>query len=175
MPVSSLTFLTVAAFLLLLSPAWTLAQKRVIIKHAYQLERAPAVSSLGRSYDALAGAYLLYDKCEKDLAIAADEKAFLTDKFTNTARAYQIAYQDAYVEYVGAMPNQAMVDDIAKTIKAQQQKAVNAMALSLRKWGCRDSRYNKIRNYVNELRTADTTPPEDPALREPKPSFIKKR
>lgn len=174
MPVSSLTFLMAAAAVLLLGPAWVLAQKRVIIKHAYQLERAPAVTSLGRTYDALAGAYLLYDKCEKDLAIPSDEKAFLTEKFTATARAYQIAYQDAYVEYVGAMPNQAMVDDIVATIKAQQQKAVNSMALGLRKWSCRDSRFYKIRSYVNELRTADGKPAEDPALREPKPSFIKK-
>lgn len=175
MPVSSLTFLMVAAFMLLLSPVWVMAKGRVIIKHAYQLERAPAVTSLGRKYKALAGAYVLYDQCEKDLAIAADEKAFLTDTFTNVARAYQIAYQDAYVEYVGAMPSQALVDDIAKTIKAQQQNSVNGMALSLRKWGCRDSRFHKIRDYVKELRTADTAPPEDPALREPKPSFIKKR
>lgn len=175
MPVSSVAFLMAAAFLLLLSPVWVLAQKRVIIKHAYQLERAPAVTSLGRTYSALAGAYVLYDQCEKDLTIASDEKNYVADKFTSTARAYQIAYQDAYVEYVGAMPKQGMVDDIAATIKAQQQKAVNGMALSLRKWGCRDSRFNKIRAYVHELRTADTTPAEDPTLREPKPSFIKKR
>lgn len=175
MPVSSLTFLMAATMALLLSPAWVLAQKRVIIKHAYQLDRAPAVISLGRTYNSLAGAYVLYDQCGEALAIPSEETSYLTDKFTSTARAYQIAYQDAYVEYVGAMPSQAMVDDIAATIKAQQQKSVNGMALSLRKWGCRDSRYNKIRGYIHELRTADSKPAEDPALREPKPSFIKKR
>lgn len=172
MPVSTLTLVALAV--LVGAPAFTHAQSRVIIKHAYQLERAPAVKSAGQNYETLAAAYVLYDQCAEDLGVADEKKAYLTDKFTKVARAYQIAYQDAYLAYVGASPSQALVDDIAASIKTKQQKTVNNMALSIRNKGCTSGRFRKIFKYVDTLYASDTAPPTQAISLEPRAKFDKK-
>lgn len=172
MPVSTLTLAALAV--LVIAPAFVHAQSRVIIKHAYQLERAPVVKTAGQNYEALAAAYVVYDQCAKDLGIADEKKAYLTDKFTKVAREYQIAYQDAYVAYVGGSPKQALVDDVAATIKKQQQKTVNGTALSIRKHGCQSERFFKILRYVDKLYASDIAPAPDTISLEPKAKFGKK-
>ena len=176
MPVSSLTFLMAATMALLLSPAWVLAQKRVIIKHAYQLERAPALVRVHREYEALVNAHVFYDQCGAELGTTEEQKAFLHKKFSDTATAYQIAYQDAYVEYVGAMPNQAIVDDIVATIKARQQRLVNDITQGIRNWKCQSRNFYPIRSYFKKLHAADSAPQaSEPILVEPKADFSRKK
>ena len=172
MPVASLIVAAVAV--LLLAPAFAQAQGRVIIKHAYQLERAPIVKTTGQSYEALAAAYVLYDLCAEELDIADEKKAYLTNQFTKVARQYQIAYQDAYVDYVGVSPKQALGDDIAVSKKKQQQKTVNDTALLIRKKGCQSERFLKIWKYVDKLYASDTAPPTEALSLEPKAKFGKK-
>jgi hypothetical protein len=166
------TILTLSALVgLLMLPTGAYAQSRVIIKRAYQLERAPEVIRIGQTYDAFAGLYVLYDQCGEELGITPEKKAYVTNKLTQTAREYQIAYQDAYVSYVGASPSQALVDDIAASIKAQQQKAVNDMALSIRKKGCTSERFRKLLKYASKAEALDNAPPPEPTLQEPKLKF----
>jgi hypothetical protein len=165
-----------ATMALLLSPAWVMAKGRVIIKHAYQLERAPALVRVHREYEALVSASVFYDQCGAELGTTEEQKTFLKKKFTDTAAAYQIAYQDAYVEYVGAMPNQAMVDDIVATIKARQQRLVNDMTQNIRSWKCENRNFYPIRSYFKKLHAANSAPPpSEPALVEPKADFSRKK
>jgi len=160
--------------MLLLAPMMAAAQARVIISHAYQLESAPGVAALAGDYSALAGAYVLYEQCGQARGISEERKDYLKKKFLEVAGKYQQAYQDAFVNYVGAPPEQALVNDIAATIAAQQQTAVNAMATQIRKGGCTESRLNKIVKYVETLYAIDTAPPPNPDLLAPKASFGKK-
>lgn len=171
MPVTSLTFLAIAA--LVLAPTFTHAQTRVIIKRAYQLEQSPKVIEVGRHYKALVGAQVVYDRCSKDLVINDEQRAYLHGKFVSVTKAYQQAYQDAYMDYIGTYPNQALVDDVAVSIKAQQQRAVDGMTQQIRKWSCRDSRFREIREYIHKLHAADMAPPPPKTLIEPKVKFLK--
>lgn len=169
MPVTSLTFLAIAA--LLLAPTFTHAQTRVIIKRAYQLEHSPRVLDLSRHYEALVGASVFYDKCSKDVDLADEQRTYLRNKFASVAKAYQQAFQDAYMDYVGSPPNQALVNDIAVSIKAQQQRTVNGMTQQIQKWSCRNARFTEIRTYVHKLHKADVAAPPPKTRIEPKVKF----
>jgi hypothetical protein len=171
-PVSTLAFVVLAA--LVVAPVLAQAQQPVLISHAYQLTRAPAVKSTGQTYEALASAYVLYEQCGAELSIPDAEKTYLTEKFASVAREYQIAYQDAYMTYVGASPKQALVDDIAASIKQQQQKAVNTTALLVRQRGCKNGHFRKMRKYVDKLHVIETSVPADSNVLAPRAKFSKK-
>lgn len=169
--ITSLILLVIAA--LVLVPTFPHTQSRVIIKRAYQLEQSPKVTNVGAHYKALVGAHVFYDQCSQEFVMSDEQKTYLRGKVASVAKAYQQAYQDAYMDYIGTTPTQALVDDIAVSIKAQQQRTVDGVTQQIRKWGCRDSRFTVMRGYVHKLYTADQAPPPPKTLIEPKVKFLK--
>jgi hypothetical protein len=162
MPIATAALVTATALMLLFTePAWA---ERVLIRRVSQLEKDKGVRMFEQSYPALSAANVIYKQCGAELAIADEQRKYLSEKFSSVSRSYMIAYKDAYVNYAQASPPQKLVDDIAKSIAQKQQKAVNNVALILRQKGCSDSRLKPIVKYVESLRQKDIAEQNKPTV-----------
>jgi hypothetical protein len=131
------------------------APQRVLIRQVSQLDEDKGVRAMGQTYSALSAANVVYAQCATERGITDEQKKYLSEKFTSVSRSYVIAYKDAYVNHAQALPPQKLVDDVASSIAAQQQKAVNNTALRIRKKGCNDPRIKAMAEYTESLRQKD--------------------
>ena len=126
-----------------------------LVSSIAQLEDDKTVHSYKDLYPALSGAFLIYNKCSKELDISDADQQYLTQKFTTVTTGYMKAYQDAYVLTTNSAPPQSFVDDVAKVLTQRQQDAVDNVALVIRQKGCNDGRLRSFVKYVEALHKQD--------------------
>lgn len=145
------------AALVLVAPLELAAQQRVIIRSVKQLAMDADVRSHVENYWFYSGANVVYAQCGKALGISDEQQQYLRDKFTLTSKQYVAAYLNAYVSRVHAPPPKALGEDVVKTVTAQQQAAVNSMALVIRQRGCNNGSLRQIAKYLEQLRQQELT------------------
>ena len=148
--------LVTALFVPLIVQAQMLPQtQHLVVSSLSQLEDDKNVRQYREIYLALSGANLIYGKCTKELDIEDSDQAYLKQKFTDVSQNYVRAYQDAYVDTTGAAPPQSFMNDVAATLTARQQDAVDNVALIIREKGCGNGRLRPFVKYVETLHKQD--------------------
>ncbi len=113
------------------------AQARVVVRTAKELETGRTYEDAMQEYQLLSSANVIFDRCsaEQYPSIATD-KAYLAERFPLAEKNLVQAYHDNYVKLVGYPPLQNMVDESVARIRALQQSTVNDTALMIQDHGC---------------------------------------
>jgi hypothetical protein len=148
-----------AAALLVVGAAFTAEaqrQRRVIIRSASQLDNDPEVRKLAQPYQSFSALKIIQAQCSSVIPFTAEQNKFLNAKYADLSKRYMAAYIDAYMAQIKAPPEQAFVDDVVKTVTANQQKAVNSMTSVVQgKRGCASGQLKPFVKYMEQVRKQD--------------------
>ena len=133
----------------------TSAPAAVIVRSVDDLVKDKRVVNLSSSFSAVSAATVVYDKCVTDYKLTPEQVAFSKELFGDVSKQYIQAFIDAYMDLVGAAPDQKIADSYMQYIQTQQKNAVNATGAVIKQKGCGDSRITKIATYVEKVHHAD--------------------